>query len=81
MYCDSDAALCASRLSRRRATASLTYSVALPGKEPGGRVTVKKSYAEEGETFVFTVTPDTGYELAVLNPQGSSTWATWWAVP
>ena len=43
-----------------------TYSVSLPGKVTGGTVTAKKSYAEEDETFRFTVTPDEGYELASL---------------
>lgn len=43
-----------------------SYSVSLPGKVTGGTVTVKKSYAEEDETFRFTVTPDEGYELASL---------------
>ena len=43
-----------------------TYSVSLPGKVTGGTVTAKKSYAEEGETFRFTVTPDEGWELEAL---------------
>lgn len=44
-----------------------TYSVILPGRVEGGTVTAKKSYAEEGETFRFTVTPDEGWELATLS--------------
>ena len=50
-----------------------TYSVSWPRKVEGGRVTVKKSYAEEGETFSFIVTPDEGYkldELAVTDSRG-----------
>ena len=43
------------------------YSVSLPGRVEGGTVTVKKSYAEEGEEFSFTATPDEGYELAELS--------------
>ena len=43
-----------------------TYSVILPGRVEGGTVTAKKSYAEEGETFRFTVTPDEGWELNTL---------------
>lgn len=44
-----------------------TYSVILPGRVEGGTVTAKKSYAEEGETFRFTVTPDEGWELDTLS--------------
>ena len=44
-----------------------TYSVILPGRVEGGTVTAKKSYAEEGETFRFTVTPDEGYMLDALS--------------
>ena len=44
-----------------------TYSVILPGRVEGGTVTAKKSYAEEGETFRFTVTPDEGYALDALS--------------
>ena len=44
-----------------------TYSVILPGRVEGGTVTVKKSYAVEGETFRFTVTPDEGWELDTLS--------------
>ena len=44
-----------------------SYSVSWPKQVEGGRVTVKKSYAEEGETFSFTVTPDAGWELASLS--------------
>ena len=44
-----------------------TYSVILPGRVEGGTVTVKKSYAGEGETFRFTVTPDEGWELDTLS--------------
>lgn len=40
-----------------------SYSVSLPGKVEGGEISAKKRYAEEGETFRFTVTPDEGYEL------------------
>lgn len=50
-----------------------TYSVSWPKQVEGGRVTVKKSYAQEGETFSFTVTPHEGWELeelAVLNSRG-----------
>ena len=43
-----------------------TYSVSWPRTVEGGRVTVKKSYAEEGETFSFTVIPDEGWELDTL---------------
>ena len=44
-----------------------TYSVILLGRVEGGTVTAKKSYAEEGETFRFTVTPDEGWELDTLS--------------
>ena len=44
-----------------------TYSVILPGRVEGGTVTAKKSYAEEGETFRFTVTPDEDWELDTLS--------------
>ena len=44
-----------------------TYSVILPGRVEGGTVTAKKSYAEGGETFRFTVTPDEGWELDTLS--------------
>ncbi len=50
-----------------------SYSVSLPGRVEGGGITVNKRYAEEGETFRFTVTPDEGYELeriAVINSRG-----------
>ena len=40
-----------------------SYSVSLPGKVEGGEISAKKRYAEERETFRFTVTPDEGYEL------------------
>ena len=43
-----------------------SYSVTLPVKVTGGTVTAKKSYAEEGETFRFTVIPHEGYELDSL---------------
>lgn len=43
-----------------------TYSVSLPGNVKGGEVSAKKRYAEAGETFRFTVTPDEGYELDTL---------------
>lgn len=43
-----------------------TYSVTLPGKVEGGQVTANKRYAEEDETFRFTVIPDEGYELDTL---------------
>lgn len=43
-----------------------TYSVTLPGKVEGGTVTANKRYAEKGETFPFTVTPDEGWELDTL---------------
>lgn len=43
-----------------------SYSVTLPAKVTGGTVTAKKSYAEEGETFRFTVIPHEGYELDSL---------------
>ena len=43
------------------------YSVSWPRTVEGGTVTVKKSYAEEGETFFFTLTPDEGYELDTLS--------------
>ena len=48
-------------------SSTLTYSVILPGRVEGGTVTAKKSYAEEGETFRFTVTPDEGWELDTLS--------------
>ena len=43
-----------------------TYSITLPSKVVGGTVTANKRYAEEGETFRFTVTPDVGWELDTL---------------
>lgn len=43
-----------------------TYSVSLPSQVTGGSVTATKRYAEKGETFRFTVTPDEGYELDTL---------------
>ncbi|RHR10987.1 hypothetical protein DWX58_00555 [Pseudoflavonifractor sp. AF19-9AC] len=43
-----------------------TYSVTLPGRVEGGTVTANKRYAEKGETFHFTVTPDEGWELDTL---------------
>lgn len=43
-----------------------TYSVSLPSRVTGGSVTATKRYAEKGETFRFTVTPDEGYELDTL---------------
>ena len=49
-----------------------THSVSLPGTVPGGEITVKKRYAEEGETFRFTVTPDEGYELDSLSVTDSA---------
>ena len=49
-----------------------SYSVSWPKQVEGGRVTVKKSYAEEGETFSFTVTPDAGWELASLSVTDSA---------
>ena len=48
-----------------------TYSVILPSKVEGGTVTANKRYAEEGETFRFTVIPDEGYELASLSATDS----------
>lgn len=50
------------------------YSVSLPDKVTGGELSMKKRYAEEGETFRFTVTPDEGYELdslSVIDKQGN----------
>lgn len=50
-----------------------TYSITLPGRVTGGSVTATKRYAEEGEIFHFTVTPDEGWELdtlAVTNSRG-----------
>lgn len=43
-----------------------TYSVSLPSQVIGGSVTATKRYAEKGETFRFTVTPNDGYELDTL---------------
>ena len=43
-----------------------TYSVSLPSQVTGGSITATKRYAEKGETFRFTVTPDEGYELDTL---------------
>ena len=43
-----------------------TYSITLPSRVTGGSVTATKRYAEKGETFRFTVTPDEGYELDTL---------------
>lgn len=43
-----------------------TYSVTLPSQVTGGSVTATKRYAEKGETFRFTVTPDEGWELDTL---------------
>ena len=40
-----------------------SYSVSLSEEAEGGSISVKKHYAEPGETFYFTVTPDEGYEL------------------
>lgn len=51
----------------RDSSSTPTYSVILPGRVEGGTVTAKKSYAEEGETFRFTVTPDEGWELDTLS--------------
>ena len=43
-----------------------TYSITLPGRVTGGSVTATKRYAEQGEIFRFTVTPDVGWELDAL---------------
>ena len=43
-----------------------TYSVILPDNVEGGTVTANKRYAQAGETFRFTVTPDEGYQLDSL---------------
>ena len=43
-----------------------TYAVTLPDKATGGEISVKKRYAQEGETFRFTVTPDEGWDLDAL---------------
>lgn len=48
-----------------------TYSVSLPDKVTGGEISVKKYYAQEGETFRFALTPDEGYELAALSATDS----------
>ena len=49
-----------------------TYSVILPGQLTGGTITAAKRYAEEGETFRFTVTPDAGYALGTLTATDSN---------
>ena len=43
-----------------------TYSISLPGKVPGGEVSLPKRYAEQGETVIITVKPDSGYVLETL---------------
>ena len=49
-----------------------TYSVILPDGVTGGTVTAAKRYAEEDETFRFTVTPDEGYVLGTLTVTDSN---------
>ncbi|MGI5954217.1 S-layer homology domain-containing protein [Dysosmobacter sp.] len=49
-----------------------TYSVILPDGVTGGTVTAAKRYAEEDETFRFTVTPDEGYVLGALTVTDSN---------
>ncbi len=48
-----------------------TYSITLPGRVTGGTVTANKRYAEQGEIFHFTVTPDEGWELDTLTATDS----------
>lgn len=43
------------------------YSVLLPDRLDGGEISVKKRYADEGEIFRFTLTPQEGYELNALS--------------
>ena len=49
-----------------------TYSVILPDGVTGGTVTAAKRYAEEDETFRFTITPDEGYVLGALTVTDSN---------
>ena len=49
-----------------------TYSVILPDGVTGGTVTAAKRYAEEDETFRFTINPDEGYVLGALTVTDSS---------
>ena len=72
-YPDGVTATCTVRTTYRSSGGSgaTTYSVSLPGKVEGGTVTANKRYAEAGETFRFTVTPDEGYELESLTATNS----------
>lgn len=54
------------RISSGGGSSDPTYSITLPSRVTGGSVTATKRYAEKGETFRFTVTPDEGYELDTL---------------
>ena len=54
------------RISSGGGDSDPTYSITLPSRVTGGSVTATKRYAEKGETFRFTVTPDEGYELDTL---------------
>ena len=67
-YPDGVTAACTVRTTHRSSGggSSTTYSISLPGKVEGGTVTASKRYAEEGEIFRFTVTPDEGWELDTL---------------
>lgn len=49
-----------------------TFSVTLPSRVTGGTVTAAKRYAQDGETFRFTVTADAGYELESLTVTDSA---------